>query len=195
MSLDIAVLETCYSIAYFTPTIVQALQYGVVQTQLHAVPPMAAGFVFAIILAWASDKVKLRSPFIFFGLALLITGLSILISIQGNGKDFFSTRYGALCLTAMGALGIGGHIICWYVMNLQGHTERSIGSAWLISIGNTGGILAAFSFEKKDAPLFRTGYSICLAMATLCVVSCTCYGLLIRQEMRRTQDAKQRYIL
>ena len=95
----------------------------------------------------------------------------------------------------MGAHGIGGQLICWYVMNLRDHTERSIGSAWLISFGNIRDILAAFSFRKGGTPEFRTGYSICLAMAALCAVYCMCYGVLIRREMRTSQDGKQRYIL
>ncbi|KAI1073422.1 major facilitator superfamily domain-containing protein [Whalleya microplaca] len=178
----ISILVPAYSIVYFLPTIVQSLGYSTVQTQLHSVPPFAAAFGFAMVLAYFSDKLRMRAPFIFLGLALLIAGLSILISV--HGPSHFPAEYAALCLTSMGSFGIGGNIVCWYVMNLRGHAERSIGSAWMICFGNAGGIVATFAFLKQDAPYYRSGYSICLAMGALCMVSCACYGFLIWREMK-----------
>lgn len=131
----------------------------------------------------------MRSPFIFFGLALLITGLAILISVHGAAN--FSAEYMALCFVAMGSTGLGGNLVCWYVMNLRGHAERSIGSAWLIGFGNIGGIVATFLFVKKDAPYYHPGYSVCLAMAALCVVSCAGYGLLIWRQRRKTIEGEK----
>ena len=61
--------------------------------------------------------------------------------------------------------------MCWYVMNLQGHKERSIGSAWIIGFGNTGGIVATFSFLSKDAPAYRVGYAICIGATCLGTVA------------------------
>lgn len=79
-------------------------------------------------------------------------------------------------------------IVCWYLMNLEGHKQRSIGSGWIISFGNTGGILAAFTFLTKFAPYYRTGYSICMAVATLGIVASLCYALLIWMERRKLSD-------
>ncbi|KAI2462844.1 MFS general substrate transporter [Annulohypoxylon bovei var. microspora] len=172
-----SLLVTAYSLAYFTPTIVQTLGYSKIQTQLHSVPPFAAAFGFTVVLTYFSDKVRMRSPFIFLGLVLLISGLSIMMTTHGASN--FSAEYAGLCLTTMGSFGIGGIIICWYVMNLQGHVERSIGTGWLISFGNIGGIVATFIFMKKDAPYYHTGYSICLSTGCLCVVACACYTLYI----------------
>ncbi|KAI1759338.1 major facilitator superfamily domain-containing protein [Hypoxylon sp. FL1150] len=184
-----SLLVSSYSMIYFLPTIVQTLGYTTIQTQLHSVPPFAAAFGSAVVLAYLSDKCRMRSPFILFGLALLITGLAILISVRGAAH--FSVEYAALCLVAMGSTGLGGNIICWYVMNLRGHVERSIGSAWMIGFGNIGGIVATFLFVKKDAPYYHPGYSVCLAMAALCVVSCVGYGFLIwRQRGKADEDEK-----
>lgn len=67
-------------------------------------------------------------------------------------------------------------------MNLQGHAERSIGTAWMISFGNTGGIVATFAFISTDGPLYIKGYSICLAMPAMGVLAATLYGLLVLRE-------------
>ena len=78
--------------------------------------------------------------------------------------------------------------MCWYLMNLQGHAQRSIGSAWMISFGNTGGIVATFTFLKKDAPLYHTGYSICMAVTVVGAAACSLYGALIWRERRRVRQ-------
>jgi hypothetical protein len=85
-----------------------------------------------MVFAYISDRLRIRSPFIFLGLALQITGLAILISVQGS--QHFSAQYAALCLVAMGTFECGGHNVCWYVMNLQAHVERSIGTAWISAL-------------------------------------------------------------
>lgn len=131
----------------------------------------------------------MRSPFIFLGLALLLIGLAILLTVHGASN--FSAEYAGLCLVSMGAVGIGGHIVCWYLMNLQGHIEKGIGSALMIGFGNISGILATLAFQKPDAPYYRTGYSICLAMTVLCILSSGCYAVLVWKERKEMKGAEK----
>ncbi|KAI5922993.1 MFS general substrate transporter [Camillea tinctor] len=176
------VLVPVYCMVYLLPTIIHSLGYPTLQTQLRSVPPFAAAFGFAILAAYMSDRLQIRFPFIALGLSLLTAGLSILISVHGAAHS--SAVYAALCLVAMGSIGIGGNLVCWYVMNLRGHVERSIGSAWMICFGNISGIVAPFLFLQKDAPSYRVGFSVCLFMGALSAISCAGYGLITLQAMR-----------
>ncbi|POS74793.1 hypothetical protein DHEL01_v206807 [Diaporthe helianthi] len=178
-----AVAEPVYAFAYFTPTIVRTLGYSTVQTQLHSVPPFAAALGLCLILAYLSDRSKYRLPFVLFPGILIIAGLAILITTHEN----FSTQYAAICLVCMGALGAGPTVVCWYLMNLRGHKDRSIGSAWMIGFGNTGGIVAPFTFLSADAPYYRTGYSVCLGIVALGVVSSLLYAALVLRERRKAR--------
>ncbi|KAI9640052.1 High-affinity nicotinic acid transporter [Ciborinia camelliae] len=168
------VVVPIYSFAYFTPTIIKTYGYSVVQTQLHTVPPFAAALVLCLITAYASDRLKLRWPFIAFGLSLAIVGLAILMTVHHS----FSAEYAGICLVAMGVFTAGIAVVCWYVMNLQGHVERAIGTAWMIGFGNSGGIVATFAFLATDAPFYHTGYSICIGAMCICAGACILYGLL-----------------
>ncbi|KAK5632138.1 hypothetical protein RRF57_007852 [Xylaria bambusicola] len=170
-----------YTIAFFVPIIVQSLGYGPVQTQLYSVPPHAAGLVFSIVLAYVSDKYRIRSLPIFVGLALMISGMALLTSLGDTSS--FPTEYAALCLTTVGACGSGGIIICWWVMNLRGHVERSIGSGWIITLGSLGAIIATFTF-KRDVRFYHTGYTVGLSAAVLCAVVCALYGMLIWRQRK-----------
>lgn len=150
-------------------------------------PPFAAAFGFCLVTAYISDKIALRYPFVLLSFALTITGLAILMTVHGHAH--FSAEYAALCLVAMGSFGSGISLICWYLMNLNGHIERSIGSAWIIGFGNIGGIVATFAFVKKDGPLYHTGYSLNMALASVGIVASLVYGSLIWAERRASNGA------
>ncbi|KAI0905023.1 putative allantoate permease [Ustulina deusta] len=173
-----SVVVPVYSFAYFIPTIIKTLGFSVVQTQLHSVPPFAAALGLCILVAYLSDRTNLRLPYVLFSGVLTIAGLGILITTHGN----FSAQYGGIFLVCLGAFTAAPIVICWYLMNLQGHKERSIGSGWMISFGNTGGILAPFTFLSSTAPYYRPGYSVCAAVAALGIVASICYAFLVRRE-------------
>ncbi|KAI5240154.1 major facilitator superfamily transporter [Aureobasidium subglaciale] len=160
-----------YSYAYFSPSIIQGYGYGQIQTQLHSVPPWAAAFAFAMILAWLSDKTRHRFGYAVFAVCVAIVGFAILISVHNNQP----LQYAALFLVAMGCYSAMPIIVCWFNMNLGGHHRRSVGSAWQVAFGNIGGIIAVYSFLSADAPLYTKGYSICIGFTCLSVLSCIVY--------------------
>lgn len=86
-----------------------------------------------------------------------------------------------------------------------------MGTAWQVGFGNStsrpffssstkfdahllihrsfavGGIIAAYAFLAKDAPIYKTGYSICLAFICLSAVSCLAYFFYVNGENRRRE--------
>ncbi|CAK1362917.1 putative transporter [Cercospora beticola] len=161
-----------YGYAYFAPGIIQSYGYDPIQTQLHSVPPWAAAFGYAMLLAVLSDATKHRFGFAVFSTCISIAGFAILISVHNNN----TVQYAALFLVTMGTYSAMPVIVCWFNMNLGGHHRRSVGSAWQVGFGNIGGIIAVFAFLKKDAPKYVTGYSICIAFTILSIISCIIYG-------------------
>lgn len=160
-----------YGYAYFSPSIIQSYGYSPIQTQLHSVPPWAAAFGFSMLVAWFSDKLKHRFLFTIFPICVCITGFAILLTVHNNRQ----VQYGALYLVAMGAYTAMPVIVCWFNMNLGGHHRRAVGSAWQVGFGNIGGIIAVYSFLKKDAPKYTPGYSISVSFVCLSALSCCVY--------------------
>lgn len=103
-----------YGYAYFAPGIIQGYGYGAIETQLHSVPPWAAAFGFAMIVATLSDYTKHRFGFAIFSICVSITGFAILISVHDNRP----LQYGALFLVTMGTYTAMPIIVCWFNMNL-----------------------------------------------------------------------------
>ncbi|WPH01891.1 Hypothetical protein R9X50_00474500 [Acrodontium crateriforme] len=161
-----------YGYAYFSPGIIASYGYSPIQTQLHSVPPWAAAFGFAMLMATLSDWRKHRFAFALISICVSITGFSILIAVH-NHKHL---QYAALFLVTMGTYTAMPIVVCWFNMNLGGHHRRSVGSAWQVGFGNIGGIIAVFAFQKHDAPRYRTGYSICIAFTILSILACVTYG-------------------
>lgn len=121
-----------YGYAYFSPAIIKSYGYSAIQTQLHSVPPWAAAFGFAMIVAYLSDKLRHRFLFTILPIAVAIAGFAILLAEHHN----LDLQYAALFLVAMGCYSAMPVIVCWFNMNLGGHHRRSVGSAWQVGFGN-----------------------------------------------------------
>ncbi|KAK4179648.1 putative transporter [Triangularia setosa] len=176
------IIVPAYSYAYFSPTIVQSYGYDKIQTQLHSVPPWAVAFVFAMIIATASDWLKHRFLFTVLPICISISGFAILLNVNDN----LPVQYAALVLICMGMYSAMPIQVCWFNMNLGGHHRRAVGSAWQIGFGNIGGIIATYSFVGGD---FRKGYIICVSFICLSALSCIVYAVAIMAENQK--KAKQ----
>lgn len=174
-----------YGYAYFSPAIIQSYGYSKIQTQLHSVPPWAAAFGFAMLVAWFSDRVKHRFLFCIFPIFVSIAGFAILISVHHHRE----VQYAALFLVAMGCYTAMPVIVCWFNMNLGGHHRRAIGSAWQVGFGNIGGIIAVYAFLEKDGPKYIPGYSICIAFVSLSALSCLVYFVMCQMANRSREKS------
>jgi len=174
-----------YGYAFFAPTIVATYGYSPIQTQLHSVPPWAAAFALAMIIATCSDLTKHRFLFTMIPISIAIAGFSILLTVHHNTK----VEYAGLFLVAAGAYSAMPVIVCWFNMNLGGHHRRAVGTAWQVGFGNIGGIIATYSFLPKDKPEFKRGYSICLAFLCLSAASCCAYAVAVWSQNRSRDKA------
>ncbi|KAL9624472.1 MAG: hypothetical protein Q9160_001435 [Pyrenula sp. 1 TL-2023] len=172
-----------YSYAFFAPGIIQSYGYSPIQTQLHSVPPWAAAFGFAMLVAYFSDRFRHRFAFCVIPICVAITGFAILLATHHNRP----LQYGALFMVTCGTYGAMPVVVCWFNMNLGGHHRRAVGTAWQIGFGNIGGIIATYAFLKTDAPEYRKGYGICEGFIGLSLLSCVVYLVGVVWENRRRE--------
>ena len=173
-----------YGYAYFVPTIIHGYTTSTIRTQLLSVPPWACGFATSLVVAYFSDRIRHRYLFIMGPLCIAVAGYAILLAIHDNPH----AQYAALFLTVSGAFMALPIAVCWYSMNIVGHTRRSIALGWQIGFGNAGGIPAVYLFIADQAPIYKQGYGSSLAFILLAMLLATIYLLVCWRENKSKEN-------
>jgi predicted MFS family arabinose efflux permease len=177
----IGVAMPAYGFAYFAPTIIKSYGYSAIQTQLHTVPVWICAFVFAMVVATLSDKLRHRFMFAIAPICIAIAGFAILLVVHHNKH----VEFAALFLVAMGGFSATPVIMCWCNMNIGGHHRRAVACAFQICFANFGAIVAVYSFLPKDAVHFyKTGYCISISFCCLSFMASVAYFAAIRFQNR-----------
>ncbi|KAJ7865008.1 major facilitator superfamily domain-containing protein, partial [Mycena olivaceomarginata] len=109
-----------YSLAYFTPSIIQSLGYTAAKAQLMSVPPFSVAFVFAVLTAWISDRYHCRGAVTVFYSVLRTVGFAMLL-----GSVNHRVQYGSLFLSIPGTYAMAPTISTWNANNSTPHVRRA----------------------------------------------------------------------
>ncbi|KAH9951706.1 MFS general substrate transporter [Amylocystis lapponica] len=163
------IIISLYSFSLFLPTIVTGLGYSGETAQLHTVPPYVPAAFFTVLVAYISDRVKWRGPFILMFLPLTIAGYILIIAAKTNTQ-----RYAAVFLIALGVYPCGPCILSILPNNSAGHYKKATTVALQLAISNCGGFIATFTYEASEAPNYIRGHSITLAFVIVAWVAMLC---------------------
>ncbi|EKC99973.1 hypothetical protein A1Q2_05737 [Trichosporon asahii var. asahii CBS 8904] len=151
-----------YCFSLFSPTIIAQLGYEAASAQLMSVPPYVAASIVTIFMGWASDRCKVRAPFI-IGLGIVgAVGYGLLLANISTGVSYF-----ALFLGACGIYPAFPIIVAWGSNNFGGSLKKSVATGILVCSGNSGGVASSFLFPKEDGPRFIKGHCVCIGFSVL----------------------------
>lgn len=157
---------TVQSFSLFLPTLLRALGWTAVKAQLLTVPPYIIAATWSIFVSWLSDRVKKRGLFVIIHGLIAMMGYIILVTV-----DQAKIKYMAVYFAAIGGYPLGPFFLAWGMNNAAGPTIRAVASAYIVSVGTFGGILATWTYVSKDAPEYYTGHYINIGcQATLTVI-------------------------
>ncbi|KAJ7759295.1 MFS general substrate transporter [Mycena olivaceomarginata] len=180
-----AVITNLYGITLFLPTIINTFGHSPAVSQLLTVPPYAVATVVLFIFAYWSDRIKMRSPFIFVGFLFSLIGFAINISNAPSGVKYVGTFF---CVTGPYAAVPG--IIAWLGNNLSGQYKRGVGMAFQIGIGHFGGTFASNMYRTQDKPRFIVG-PLFVAIGLISVAA----TVLVSHRINRCRDEETRTAL
>ena len=175
-----------YTLSLFLPTIIKALGYTAAQAQLLTVPPYTIATILTLTVAIASERTKIRAPFIMGTSALAIIGYIILLSDTRP-----SVSYGGTILAAAGIYPSVAIVLSWPANNVSGQTKRATANALQISIGNLGAVLGTQLYRRNSGPRFFLGHSF--ALAYLCfniIVVGTLWAVLRAENKKRDRGER-----
>ncbi|CAF1222922.1 unnamed protein product [Rotaria sordida] len=150
------------------------------KAQLLTAPPYAFAFITTVTTAYFSDKYVQRGIFILFWLLITMIGYLILIVVNSLGAKYF-----AVFLAAGGIPPCVATCIAFLSGNTSPQTKRATSLAFMISVGNCGGIISRQIYRSEDAPRFILGHAINLGFCTLAIICTSILMIGLRLENRR----------
>ncbi|KAI0428811.1 major facilitator superfamily domain-containing protein [Xylaria sp. FL1042] len=155
-----------YGISLFLPTIIKSLGYVSSTAQLLTVPIYVVAAVLAIVVAYFSDRVGKRGPFVIACLCVILVGFILCISTGTPG-----VVYAGVFIAAAGIYPAFAGNIAWLSNNLAGSYKRSAGMAIQIGAGNLGGAFASNFYRQRDSPRYILGHALELAFASVGLIA------------------------
>jgi MFS family permease len=154
------------------PQIIKNMGFTSSNAQLMTIPPYMCGALSAYVSARLADRYTWRMPFIVGPQFLVVISFAILFPLSPKIKDNVGVCYFAVILSCLGLYPISPGTSAWTVNNLAGPTKRAQGVAYMLTIGNAGGIISSFIYRADEAPRYATGFGTSLAFAAAGILAC-----------------------
>ncbi|KAL3441528.1 major facilitator superfamily domain-containing protein [Aspergillus insuetus] len=180
------------ALKFTMPRIIRNMGYTSSDAQLLTIGPYCAGAVSAYLSAIFADRFTWRMPFIVAPQLLVVCAYGILFDLAGEIKENIPACFFAVVLACIGLYPINPGGNAWTVNNLAGPTKRAMGIAYMICLGNTGGIVGSYIFMEKESPKYPTGFGTSLGFAAAGVAACvvleTVYHVKNKQRDKMTEE-------
>lgn len=108
-------------------------------SRVHYYDQLPSDVLFHIVLvAFISDRVKLRGVIMLFTLPIAIIGYAVIANVASS-----KARFAMTCLMAIGMYSSVPCVLVWNSNNSAGHYKRATTSALQLAIANAGGFVAS----------------------------------------------------
>lgn len=160
--------SSVYSLSYFKSIILQkSLGFDYTKAQLLAAPPYIFAIIMSLIMAWISDKYRIRWQ-ILCGQAIIgATGLVILL--YATSEPY--VQYFGLFLAVFGTQGNVAGTLAYGQNQTPKPEKKGVVSAVMITMGAAGGVCGSTIFRSQDAPRYMPGMwtTIGMILAYACI--------------------------
>lgn len=168
------------SLPLFVPTIIAEIgTFSRIQANGLSAPPYLLTFILIVIIAFVSDRVQMRGPFVVvFGIVSAI-GFLLLATTEAAVPRYLGVY---LAITIFVCVAI---LIPWCSNTHATESKRAGGWAIFAIMGQCGPLLGTNLFPAAEGPYYRKGSWISFAFCLL-VASCAAgFSLLLAQENKK----------
>ncbi|KAJ3569847.1 hypothetical protein NPX13_g5942 [Xylaria arbuscula] len=151
--IEIALGVPIQSVALFLPQIVQRIVKDTVKVNLYTVAPNITGAVTLLILAFSSDLLRIRFPFICLGFALSFTGFIIYAAIDDVQRQIQLAYYATFMMT-WGTSAPSVLLSTWYNNNVAHEGQRLALTSVGVPLANLMGLVSSNVFREQDKPKY-----------------------------------------
>ncbi|KAH8663793.1 major facilitator superfamily domain-containing protein [Ilyonectria robusta] len=161
-----------YGMKFTMPQIIKNMGYTSSKAQLLTIPPYVIGAISAFVSGVFSDRFKWRMPFIVGAQTLVLISFAVLFAKADDIANNIPVCYFSIILASIGFYPINPGGNAWTMNNLAGPTKRAQGIAYMICLGNIGGIIGSYIYIEDEKPKYPTGFGSSLGFAGLGVGAC-----------------------
>ncbi|KAI9374595.1 major facilitator superfamily domain-containing protein [Aspergillus egyptiacus] len=153
LAIEICLGVPLQGVSLFMPQIIERLGYPTVKTNLYTVAPHVTGAVMLLILAFSSDAVRLRSPFISLGFLLTFTGFMVYASVDDVQAEI-KVAYFATFMMTWGTSAPSVLLSTWYNNNVAHEGRRVLLTSVGVPLANLMGLVSSNVFREQDKPKY-----------------------------------------
>ncbi|OJI84564.1 hypothetical protein ASPTUDRAFT_190917 [Aspergillus tubingensis CBS 134.48] len=153
LAIEICLGVPLQGVSLFMPQIIQRLGFSTVKTNLYTVAPNVTGAAMLIVLAFASDAVRLRAPFIVLGFLLTFTGFMIYAAIEDVDRQIHLAYFATFMMT-WGTSAPSVLLSTWYNNNIADENKRVLLTSIGVPLANLMGLVSSNVFREKDKPKY-----------------------------------------
>lgn len=180
------------ALKFTMPQIIRNMGFVTTNAQLLTIPPYCLGALSAFLSSWFADRCSWRMPFIVGPQIIVIVAYAVLASKAGDISNNIPASYFAVCLACLGLYPINPCGNAWNLNNLAGPAKRAMGIAFMLCIGNIGGIISGFIYLESEKPEYPTGFGTSLGFVGAGIIACliieALYKYINTRRARMTED-------
>ncbi|KAF4954356.1 hypothetical protein FSARC_12153 [Fusarium sarcochroum] len=151
------------ALKFTMPQIVRNMGLKSTQAQLLTIPPYVLGAISAFLSSLFADRFSWRMSFIAGPQLIVIVAHSVLFATAGDITNNVPACYFSICLACLGLYPINPCTNAWNLNNLAAPSKRAMGIAFMLCIGNIGGIISGFVYIASEKPKYPTEFRSSLA--------------------------------
>ncbi|KAK7188036.1 hypothetical protein DPSP01_011921 [Paraphaeosphaeria sporulosa] len=181
------VASSIYSLNFFLPIILRDnLGFSYALSQLLCTPPYVFGNILPFVVAYWSDKHKLRWPMLVSQSVSVIIGLLIAMYTKPPG-----VRYFGIFLAAFGTQANVPATLVYGQNQTAKVQKRAVVAAAMVSAGGLGGICGSLIFRRQDAPWYFPGMWATIALQMLYSIVTICMSMHFTRMNRLADEGKK----
>jgi MFS family permease len=169
------------SMPVFLPTIIKEMGWSSTMAQALSAPPYLLAFIVVLFVSHASDRAKVRSPFIMLMASLACTGYLFICFAGLIGLPSWIRYLGVYPATA-GFFTCVTLIITWTLNNQKSDSKKGTGIAMLQYFGQCGPLLGTRLYPRSEGPLYLKGMAVCAGFMALVGVLALCLRWRLQRE-------------
>lgn len=175
-----------YGFTATVPSVIKEMGYTSANAQLMTIPIYVAAMIATVVVAFWSDRVQQRTPFLMGGFAFAVVGFIAELALPHPRLS--GVTYFFLFFVAIGLYCPFTCVVTLVANNLAPSSKRAVGMALLISVGNWGGICGSNIYFAAEAPKYPTGFGVSLAICVLSIIAAYILRVAYRRENQRRDD-------